>query len=140
MLGFGFKSWGQRQEMRGGRSFLLSLKLKPPGVFCLGNSVSLFESNLFLNILLQSAFYASSVPRKIPWRRKWQLTPVFLPGKSHGQESLRGYRPWCCKRIGHDLATKQQEQQYMEEGMATHSSILAWRIPWTEEPGGLYSP
>ena len=27
-----------------------------------------------------------------------------------------------------------------EEGMATHSSILDWRIPWTEEPGGLYSP
>ena len=27
----------------------------------------------------------------------------------------------------------------LEEGMATHSSILAWRIPWTEEPGG-YSP
>ena len=28
----------------------------------------------------------------------------------------------------------------MEEGTATHSSILAWRIPWTEEPGRLYSP
>ena len=27
----------------------------------------------------------------------------------------------------------------LEEGMATHSSILAWRIPWTEEPGGLQS-
>ena len=27
----------------------------------------------------------------------------------------------------------------MEEGMATHSSILTWRIPWTEEPGGLQS-
>ena len=27
----------------------------------------------------------------------------------------------------------------MEEGVATHSSILAWRIPWTEEPGGLQS-
>ena len=27
-----------------------------------------------------------------------------------------------------------------EKGMATHSSILAWRIPWTEEPGGLLSP
>ena len=25
----------------------------------------------------------------------------------------------------------------LEEGMATHSSVLAWRIPWTEEPGGL---
>ena len=29
--------------------------------------------------------------RKIPWRRKWQPTPVFLPGKSHGQRSLAGY-------------------------------------------------
>ena len=28
----------------------------------------------------------------------------------------------------------------LEEGMATHSDILAWRIPWTEEPGRLYSP
>ena len=27
----------------------------------------------------------------------------------------------------------------LEEGLATHSSILAWRIPWTEEPGGLWS-
>ena len=31
--------------------------------------------------------------RKIPWRREWQPTPGFLPGKSHGQRSLAGYRP-----------------------------------------------
>ena len=31
------------------------------------------------------------------------------------------------------------QEDSMENGMATHSSILAWRIPWTEEPGGLYS-
>ena len=31
---------------------------------------------------------------KIPWRRKWQPTPVFLPGKFHGQRSLVGYSPW----------------------------------------------
>ena len=31
---------------------------------------------------------------KIPWRRAWQPTPVFLPGKSHGQRSLAGYSPW----------------------------------------------
>jgi len=34
-----------------------------------------------------------SIPRsvgKIPWRRKWQPTPVFLPGESHGQKSLVG--------------------------------------------------
>ena len=35
-----------------------------------------------------------SLGRKIPWRRKWQSTPVLLPGKSHGQRSLVGYRPW----------------------------------------------
>ena len=30
-------------------------------------------------------------------------------------------------------------EDFLEEEMATHSSILAWRIPWTEEPGGLQS-
>ena len=39
---------------------------------------------------------------KIPWRRKWQPTPVFLPGDSHGQRSLVCYSPWCCKRAGHN--------------------------------------
>ena len=34
---------------------------------------------------------------KIPWRRIWQPTPVFLPGKFHGQRSLEGYSPWGCK-------------------------------------------
>ena len=32
--------------------------------------------------------------RKIPWRRAWQPTPVFLPGQSHGQRNLAGYSPW----------------------------------------------
>ena len=40
---------------------------------------------------------------KIPWRRKWQPTPVFLPGKSYGQRSLAGYSPWGSQRVRHDL-------------------------------------
>ena len=32
--------------------------------------------------------------RKIPWRREWLPTPVFLPGGLHGQRSLAGYSPW----------------------------------------------
>ena len=32
----------------------------------------------------------------IPWGRKWQPTPVFLPGESHGRGSLAGYSPWGC--------------------------------------------
>ena len=43
---------------------------------------------------------------KIPWRRRWQPTPVFLPGKSHGQRSLReGLQPLGSKRAGLDLGT-----------------------------------
>ena len=38
--------------------------------------------------------------RKIPWRWKWQPTPVFLPGESHGQRSLVGYSPWVCTELG----------------------------------------
>ena len=37
---------------------------------------------------------AGSIPGKIPWRRAWQPTPVFLPGESHGRRSLVGYNPW----------------------------------------------
>ena len=37
--------------------------------------------------------------RKIPWRRKSQPTPVFLPGKFHGQSSLIGYGPGGCKEL-----------------------------------------
>ena len=45
------------------------------------------------------------------WRRAWQPTPVFLPGKSHAQMCLVGCSPWGCKRIGHDVTTKQPQQQ-----------------------------
>ena len=38
-----------------------------------------------------------SLGREVPWRRKWQSTPVLLPGKSHGQRSLVSYSPWRCK-------------------------------------------
>ena len=51
-----------------------------------------------------------------------------LPGGASGKE------PACqCRRLRFD------PQVGKEEGMATHSTILAWRIPWTEEPGGLQS-
>ena len=37
--------------------------------------------------------------RKIPWKRKWQPIPVFLPGKSYGQRRLAGYSPWVPKSL-----------------------------------------
>ena len=45
---------------------------------------------------------------KIPWTRKWQPTPIFLPRKSHGQRSLAAYSLRDHKRVGHDLVSKQQ--------------------------------
>ena len=49
-----------------------------------------------------------SIPEsgKIPWRTKWQPTPVFLPGESHGQRSLVGYSPCVCKRLVEDGVTE----------------------------------
>ena len=38
--------------------------------------------------------WVPSLGGKIPWISKWQPTPAFLPGKSHGLRSLEGYSPW----------------------------------------------
>ena len=54
---------------------------------------------------------AGSIPgsgRSLGGRKKWQPTPVFLPGKAHGQRSLVGYSQWGRKELGHILGTKQQ--------------------------------
>ena len=63
--------------------------------------------------------------RKISWRRKWQPTPVFLLGKSHGEGNLAGYNPWGSKRVRHDLATKQQQYSivYMYCIFSTYASV-----------------
>ena len=46
-----------------------------------------------------------------PLEKEMQPTPVFLPGKSHGQRSLGDCRPWGPKRVRHDLATKQKHSR-----------------------------
>ena len=48
------------------------------------------------------------------WRRKWQPTPVFLPGESHGQGSLVGCRLWGCTESDMTEATQQQQQQQQQ--------------------------
>ena len=48
---------------------------------------------------------------KIPWRREWQPTPVFLSGKFHGQRSLAGYSPYCHK-VWHNWATNTSQSSF----------------------------
>ena len=136
--------------------------------------------------------------RKIPWRRKWEPTPVLLPEKFREWRSLVGYSPWGCKELDtterlhfyflsshegiitclhmrngegngtplqysclenlmdggawwaavHGVAKSPTQLSdftftfhfnALEKEMATHSSVLAWKIPGTGEPGGLPS-
>ena len=71
-------------------------------------------------------------------RRQWHPTPVLLPGKSHG------WGAW--KAAVHGVARSRTQLSdftftfyfpALEKEMATHSSILAWEIPWTQETGSL---
>ena len=48
--------------------------------------------------------------RKIPWRRKWQLTSEFLPGESHGQGHLVGYSPWGLRELDTSYRLNSQPQ------------------------------
>ena len=70
--------------------------------------------------------------KNIPWRRKWQPTPVFLPGKSHGHRSLADYSPWGCKRVGCDLTTKQQQhtRAHVIVKAAQVQSQPGWLVGW----------
>ena len=71
-------------------------------------------------------------------RRQWHPTPILLSGKSHAQRSLVGCSPW-----GREESDTTERLHFhffaLEKEMATHSSVLAWRIPGMGEPGGLPS-
>ena len=70
-----------------------------------------------------------SLVRKIRWRRKQQLTPVFLSGESHGQRSLAGYSPWGRKRVGHDWATSLSFSVRSLPFLSFIEPIFAWNFP-----------
>ena len=74
-------------------------------------------------------------------RRQWHPTPVLLLGKSHARSILVSYSPWGREESDTDWATALSTFHFhaLEKEMATHSSVLAWRIPGMAEPGGLPS-
>ena len=64
--------------------------------------------------------------RKIPWNRKWQPAPVFLPGKFNGQRSLVGYYPWGCKE------SDMTENTYLSH--SDYSISLLFHLPVSRLP------
>ena len=65
---------------------------------------------------------------KIPWRREWPPTPLFLPGESHGQRSLAGYSPWGLG-VGHSAHTRTHAHVRARAHTHTHTHIISPRKP-----------
>ena len=87
---------------------------------------------------------------KIPWRKAWQPTPVFLPGESHGQRNLAGYSPWGHKESGttwNSLAHTQTTQGFLGGSVVKNLCLqcrrrgfepwirkIPWRSKWQLTP------
>ena len=63
---------------------------------------------------------------KIPWRRKWQPAPVFLPEKFHGRRSPAGYSPWGCKEL--DTTEHTLFLTGNEEGCSSMQISFIWKL------------
>ena len=76
---------------------------------------------------------------KIPWRRKWQPTPVFLPGKSHGQRRLASYRQWGHKESDTtEQLTPQWEIPNANPAMVIFPPAKTWQ-PSLSSPSQVYN-
>ena len=78
---------------------------------------------------------------RIPWRRAWQPTPAFLPGKSHGQRSLAGYSPWGHKESDTTEATSHTCMQtaYLGKNRQKNSNSRSLLNRPGTEVGGKYA-
>ena len=124
------------------RSPLLLLYTESPAY-----TIDTMDAGLWVSLLLPPGYLGLPVtqmefpqPPFLCQRRQWQPTPVLLPGNSHGRRSLVGCSPWGLRESD---TTEWLHFTFhfhaLEKEMATHSSVLAWRIPGTGEPGGLSS-
>ena len=115
-----------REQVKSGPKLIKRMGSPPPAVRCHFPRRTLLRDLMHANIyfvnlyifakwaslvaqmvkeLAYNAGDPGSIPRgKIPWRREWQPTPVFLPREFHGQRSLVGYGPWG-SIVRHDWAT-----------------------------------
>ena len=87
--------------------------------------------NYAINNLSTNAGNSGSISGsgKIPWRKKLQPTPIFLPGESHGQRSLVGYSPWGCK----ELDMTQRLSHIPGKIHQASKQLTHWKSPWCWE-------
>ena len=100
---------------------------------------------------------AASIPGsgRFPWRRQWQPTPVFLPGKPYGKRNLEGYSPWGCKgsdtteRVAHARAhthththtplNTELVKGWVGPGREKDPPVLPWWSACTSPSGAVFS-
>ena len=105
---------------------------------CLGASL---PAQLVKNPPAMQETWDQSWVRKMPWKRKWLPTLVFLSGKSHGQWSLAGYSPWghrvrhdwatntiCCCLVAKSCLTFYDPMNYSPPGSSVHGSSQARKL------------
>ena len=80
--------------------------------------------------------YIQQITKDPLWRRKWQPTPEFLPGKFHGQKSLVGYSSWHCKES--DMTSCLHTHTHTHTHTDTHTDLLFSTGNSTQYCSGLY--
>ena len=96
--------------------------------------------------IIWNSSWAQPSPKVLPWVPGWVWHPYMLLPSSHRYNALLSWAPQVAQMVKNTPAMQETRvwslgwEDPLEKGMATHSSILAWRIPWTEETGGLHSP
>ena len=97
----------------------------------LSRSLRLFCTVLLCILAISSWPLRIIISKEKRWHFSFTQCPWGFPGDASGKE------PACRCRRNKTRVQSLGQGRSLEEGTATHSSILAWRIPWTEEPGGL---
>ena len=106
--------WGRLHEITGFQSSKMSRSGNTKELFFAGRAGTSSNAGFWASLSCQKGYYWSNC---VPAGSVIKIPPARQETRVQSQ-------------AGEDL---------LQEGMATHSSILAWRIPWTEEPGGLQS-
>ena len=94
--------------------------------------MSFLGLNIFINVIpasqvaegTESACQCRRCFRRSPWKRIWQPTLLFLPGKSHGQRSLTGYSPWGRKEWDMTEVTEHAHIHCLKKMLCNSVSLL----------------
>ena len=97
-------------------SVLMEISLKDAclqGVkFGLAKGTHSLVAQMVKNPPVMQETWVQSLGQEDALQKEMATHSTFLPGKSHGQRNLAGYSPFCCRRVGHNLVTKQQQLSF----------------------------